>query len=54
MASVIQRKNSYYVVYTYIDENGERKQKWESYKTAADAKKRKTEIEFLPVTMLMQ
>ena len=29
-----------------IDENGERKQKWESYKTAADAKKRKTEIEF--------
>lgn len=46
MASVIQRKNSYYVVYTYIDENGERKQKWESYKTAADAKKRKTEIEF--------
>jgi len=46
MASVIQRKNSYYVVYTYIDENGARKQKWEAYKTAADAKKRKTEIEF--------
>ena len=28
MASIIKRKKSYSVVYNYVDENGETKQKW--------------------------
>lgn len=46
MASIVQRKNSFYVVYNYTDENGNRKQKWESYHSMTDAKKRKKEIEY--------
>ena len=30
MASIIKRKKNYSVVYSYIDENGEKKQKWET------------------------
>lgn len=37
MASIVQKKNRYYVVYLYDDENGKRKQKWESYKTKDEA-----------------
>lgn len=29
MASLIERNNRYYVVYTYENEAGEKKQKWE-------------------------
>ncbi|MDD6503049.1 MAG: site-specific integrase [Oscillospiraceae bacterium] len=46
MASIVQRKNSFCVVYNYTDENGKRKQKWESYHSMAEAKKRKKEIEY--------
>lgn len=46
MASLVQRGNRYCVVYQYTNENGERKQKWETYKTASDAKRRKKEIEY--------
>ena len=31
MASIIKRKKAYSVVYNYIDENGETKQKWETW-----------------------
>ncbi|NJE40365.1 site-specific integrase [Faecalicoccus pleomorphus] len=46
MASIIKRKNKYCVVYTYVDNAGNKKQKWETYDTNATAKKRKTEIEY--------
>lgn len=46
MASIVQRKNRHCVVYMFTDEKGKRRQKWETYKTAADAKRRKKEIEY--------
>ena len=47
MVSIVQRNNRYNVVYLYDDEaTGKRKQKWESFKTMADAKRRKAEIEY--------
>ena len=46
MASIVQRKNSYCVVYMYTDEHGKRKQKWETYKTLVDATARRKEIEY--------
>lgn len=46
MASIVKRKNKYAVVYTYIDENGKKRQKWETFDTNADARKRKTQVEF--------
>ncbi len=46
MASIVKRKNRYAVVYNYEDENGQKRQKWETYETNADAKKRKAEVEF--------
>lgn len=45
MASIIKRKKSYSVVYTYENERGETKQKWETYHSHKDAQKRKAEIE---------
>lgn len=45
MASIIKRKKSYSVVYKYTDENGQIKQKWETWRTYKDAMKRKAEIE---------
>ena len=45
MATIIKRKKKYSVVYYYEDEKGEKKQKWETYNTPAEAKKRKVEIE---------
>jgi integrase len=46
MASIVKRNNKYYVVYLYTDGKGNRKQKWESFKTSYDAKKRQKEIEY--------
>lgn len=46
MATIIQKNKSYCVVYAYLDENEKRKQKWETFKTMAEAKKRKKEIEY--------
>ena len=44
MASIIKRKKNYSVVYNYVDENGETKQKWETWHTHKEALKRKAEI----------
>ena len=40
MASIVKRKKKYSVVYTYTDENGNKRQKWETFETNAEAKKR--------------
>lgn len=45
MASIIKRKKSYSVVYNYTDENGEIRQKWETWHTRKEAMKRKSEVE---------
>lgn len=46
MASIVKRKSKYSVVYTYYDENGEKRQKWETWGTMKEAKRRKAEIEY--------
>ena len=46
MASIRRRRNSFSVVYTYINEKGEKKQKWETYPTYEEAHKRRAEVEF--------
>lgn len=46
MATIIQKNKSYCVVYSYADENGKRKQKWETFKSMAEAKKRQKEVEY--------
>lgn len=46
MASIIKKKNVYNVIYSYIDQEGKRKQKWETFHSEAEAKRRKTEIEY--------
>ena len=47
MASIVQRSNRYNVVYLYDDEaTGKRKQKWESFSTLEDAKRRKAGVEY--------
>lgn len=46
MASITKRGSKYAVVYTYTNEHGEKKQKWETCETQREAKKRKAEIEF--------
>lgn len=46
MASIVKRKKSYGVMYTYTDESGKRKQKMETFKTMAAAMKRKKEVEY--------
>ena len=38
MASIVQRKGKYCVVYLYTNDEGKRKQKWETYKTYEEAK----------------
>ena len=45
MATIIKRKKKFSVVYYYTDEKGEKKQKWETFNTNAEAKKRKVEVE---------
>lgn len=45
MATIIKRKKAYSVVYNYLDENGETRQKWETWHTHKDALKRKAEVE---------
>ena len=46
MASILRRRNSFVVVYTYTNEKGEQKQKWESFKTFEEAHKRRAEVEY--------
>jgi len=46
MASIKERNGKYCVIYTYTDENGNKKQKWETYKTKTEARQRKKEIDY--------
>ena len=46
MASIVKKRNHYCVVYRYQDEYGKTHQKWESFNTNAEAKKRKKEVEY--------
>lgn len=45
MASIIKRKKAYSVVYSYTTDEGETKQKWETWHSFNEAKRRKAEIE---------
>ena len=46
MASIHERNGKFCVVYNYVNADGKRKQKWETYETRAEAKRRKKEIEY--------
>lgn len=46
MAAIVKRGKKYALVYKYEDENGVKKQKWETFETEKAAKKRKAEIEY--------
>lgn len=46
MASIKKRGNKFCVIYHYNDSEGKRRQKWETYDTKAEAKKRAKEIEY--------
>ena len=46
MASIKKRRETLSVVYTYENENGEKKQRWETFKTYTEAHKRRAEIEY--------
>ena len=50
MASIIKRKNKFSVVYSYTDAKGNKKQKWETFSTNGEAKKRKAEVEHQQAT----
>ena len=53
MASIVKRKNTYSVVYNYINEHGESKQKWEKCANYKEAQKLKAEIEHQQLTALL-
>lgn len=44
MASIRERNGKFNVIYSYTNEKGERKQKWETYETKAEAKRRKRKL----------
>lgn len=46
MASIISKNDRFIVICSYRDDNGTRHQKWETFKTLAEAKARKVEIEY--------
>ena len=46
MASITARNGKYKVIYNYVDEDGNRKQKWETFQTLPEAKRRKLELEY--------
>lgn len=46
MASIKKRRGTYSVIYTYTNDAGEKKQRWETYQTYAEAHKRRAEIEY--------
>lgn len=45
MASIVKRRKKYSVVYRYKDESGKEHQRWETFETITEAKKRKAQIE---------
>ncbi len=46
MATIRKRKDKYVVIYDYINSNGERKQKWETFENKSDADKRVKQVEY--------
>lgn len=46
MAAIKQRKTKFSVIYTYVDADGNRKQKWDTLDTRKEAKARKKYVEF--------
>ena len=46
MATIKQRKTNFSVIYWYLNADGIRKQKWDTVSTRAEAKRRKTFVEF--------
>ena len=46
MASIRERNGKFAVIYNYKDSDGKKHQKWETFPTKAEAKKRKKEIEY--------
>lgn len=46
MAAIIQKNNRFCVVYSYYDEAGKRRQKWETFKSMPEAKVRQREVEY--------
>ena len=46
MASIIKRNNRFCVVYHYLETDGQRKQKWETFKNMTEAKLRLKEVEY--------
>ena len=50
MASIKQRKSKFSVIYWYMDDTGERKQKWDTLETKKEAKARKAFIELYQQT----
>ncbi|MDH6367339.1 MULTISPECIES: hypothetical protein [unclassified Breznakia] len=54
MASIIKRKKSYSLVYNYVDEKGETKQKWETWHTHKEAMKRKAKTQYVTNSTISQ
>ena len=46
MASIKKRKSTFSVIYWYLDNAGERKQKWDTFETKKEAKQRKAFVEY--------
>jgi hypothetical protein len=46
MAAIMERNGRYKVIYNYVDEDGNRRQKWETFQTLPEAKRRKLELEW--------
>ena len=46
MASIKKRKPTFSVIYWYLDNAGERKQKWDTLETKKEAKQRKAFVEY--------
>lgn len=46
MASIVKRKKKYSVVYTYTDENGNKRQKWETFETNQRLRTRMNRISY--------
>ena len=51
MASIVKRKSKYSVVYDYTDENGKRRQRWE---TSAQMQKQKNEKSKLSMSRTLE
>lgn len=45
MASIQKRGKKHAVVYNYVDKDGQKRQKWETFSTKAEARKRKSAVE---------